>query len=210
MVSHEPLEAGDDLPVAARVELHFDGEFGCGGPEFGESDELRQGERLAGDVGQGRAPPQRLGAPQAGGGIVEVAGGPGGACLLHQPLEAGAVEGLGVDVQGVALAPGDQQPGPDRPAELRHIVLQHAEAGAGRAAGPEVFDQLVPGHDLAVVDEQVDEQRPLLGAAGLDGLTVPHHLQGAQHLELHRRHITSGSPRFPGDESGPEAFRERV
>jgi hypothetical protein len=73
----------------------------------------------------------------------------------------------------------------------------------GGLGGPEVVDQLLAGDDLAVVHEQVHQQRPLLGAARLDGLAVPHHLQGAEHPELHERHLRAR-------ESRPEASRERA
>ena len=56
---------------------------------------------------------------------------PGRRAPPAQPLEPDAVEGLGVDVEGVTLAPRGEQPGTDRLTQLRHVVLQHAEAGGG-------------------------------------------------------------------------------
>jgi hypothetical protein len=164
-----------------RLQFRFDGHR----PQPVQTGDLGLGEGLSGHIGQRRTPPQ-LKCPAD---LFNCSGGVAGperrTGVLGQPFEADAVEVGGLHLECVALAAGDDHARPQGLAELGDVVLEDAETGGGRAAGPEVFDQPVPGDDAAVVDEQVQEQRPLLGAARFDGLAVPQNLHGPEDPELH-------------------------
>jgi hypothetical protein len=55
LLEHHPLELADHLPVPAATEVEVDRQLDGPEPQLLEATDLRGGERLAGDVGEGRA-----------------------------------------------------------------------------------------------------------------------------------------------------------
>ena len=93
MLGDEPLELPDQLPVPAGGEAGVDRQLGRVQAQLLEAPDLAGGERLAGDVGQGVAPPQ----PERLARLL----------LLDQPFEAHGVDPLGVEAQLVTAPMGD-------------------------------------------------------------------------------------------------------
>jgi hypothetical protein len=153
----------------------------------GAARRLLQGSSLAcGQAQRLRQQPQRP-SRVAGGGAVGVAG---------QPLEPGRVDQLGVNLQPVAGRPCGQPRGhrPERPAQRPHPALQGVGRVAGRAVAPQVLDQPVGGHHPPGVDQQVGQQRTLLGPRHGDWRRAVEHLQRPQDPELHHASVPTANP----------------
>ena len=185
VLSQAGFQGGGHLPVAAGGERAFGFELDCASPQLAQPDDLGLSERLAAHVGERRPPPQRQCAAHELGRARDVASREGGPRAREPLLEADAVDGLRDDLDGVARPTGGDQLRPECLAELGDVVLEYSKPRGRRAVRPEVVEEALAGHDLVVVDEQVDEERALLGAERLDGYSIPQHFQWPQDPELH-------------------------
>jgi hypothetical protein len=201
MLGHSGFPRADRFPVPAAGDLRFEPELDGDGPQLVEAADLGLRERFGGDIGQRRSPPQPQCLAHDLARMRGVTRLERRSALLDQAFEADAVDTVGVDVEEVAGASGDDYRA-QHPAQLGYVVLEHARAGRGRASRPQVLDQAVAGHHLAVMDDQVDQQCPLLGAARRDRLAIVQHLHRPQDPELHRAKRKTVSRGPPGAADG--------
>ena len=111
-------------------------------------------------------------------------------------FEAVQVEPAGRDVQHVARRARDEHRvaaavRAERLAEPRDVDLERVAGGGGRVVGPQLLDQPIAGHDAVGLQQQDREQRPLLGAAEREPVTVRADLERAEDAEV------DGSPGRP-------------
>jgi hypothetical protein len=196
MLSHQSLQAAQHLIVEAEGELGD--ELGLDGrhPQLLEPADVREGERVVGDVGQCRAAPelQRLVDREERPGRVLVAEGLPG--LIKQPLETDVVHLLPVDGQPVAEPAPYEQLAVDPPpaarlellTELVDVGVQHLDRAVGRRLSPDRPDEVRLGDLLVRLEQQHDQDRPLLGPPQLERASVDHDLKWPEHPELHLAH----------------------
>jgi len=122
-----------------------------GGPSFLLERVAHPGGPVAADAGQRLAPPQRVRLPQQFGGRLVVTAGGQGVGLPAQPAELVHVNGLGIDLEQIALSPS-QQPQvvadglAERGPEPGHVDRK-ALAGLGWRLGvPQPVDQGLGRH----------------------------------------------------------------
>ena len=173
MLGGERLELRDQVWPATEREICLDPFLENRQPPFLEAADLLPRETGVGDVGQGRATPQREGVDQ-----------------LPAPLAGEALETLGVELVGfdpdrVPGRPG-RDPVPAQPSpEVGDVHLKRLLGGVRRALLPQGVDQPVPRHDLIGMEEQHGEERPLLRAAEIERLPAGDHLQRAEDPKFH-------------------------
>jgi hypothetical protein len=95
------------LPVPSGGDPCFEPEFDSDGPQLVEAADLGLCERLGGDVGQHRSPPQPQRLAHRLARMRGVTGLERRSALLDQAFETDAVDIVGVGVQEVAGASGD-------------------------------------------------------------------------------------------------------
>lgn len=98
-------QPGDEPVVPTKGELGFDPLLGGGQAGFGQADRLPLGELDAGQLGQGRPPPQRQGLAQHLVRLGRSAGRQGGPTTGDQRFEAVDVDVRRRHVQQVARGP---------------------------------------------------------------------------------------------------------
>src|SRR5215211_4255877 len=98
MLDHERLEVRDELGVGAPLQLRLEQLFSRRRLQFLEPLDLALGERLVGEVGQGRPPPERKCLAQA-------------FPPAYRALEAVRVDELPVELEHVTRRASDQQVG---------------------------------------------------------------------------------------------------
>ena len=204
LLGHRLLETPDDGAVAAEGQLGVEAVFHDGGPALLESHDHRLDRDLAGQPGEGRAPPEGEGFVEAveGGGDVARLGRP--ATLLGQRLEAEHVDGVALDPQEVAGRLRRQDPGraPGGAARFQSapkagdVALEGAEGGGRRLVAPHAGDEAIDGHHPARFEHQVGQHGPLLGAAELERVAVAEDLERTEQAErerARRRWVHGGS-----------------
>ena len=169
---NERIELGDERGVAPGVEVGGDASVESGQAALLEPCSLRLGERLVGDVRQGRPPPEREGLRQR--------------AVLDEPLEAVDIELAVVHTQEVARRTSDDAIGAERLPQRVHVHLQRALAARRRLLAPDPVDQAVHRHDLVRVEEEQRQESPRPGAAERHRHTVvTQDLERPQQPELH-------------------------
>ena len=134
-------------------------------PQLLEARHCAPRDRLVGEVGERRAPPE-------GDRRLEIVGGVGGALLAErllgardEPLEARQVELVRVEADPVAVAEGLDAVGADRAAQAVDVDLQRGPRGVGRLLAPDRVDETLPRDDAAAVEKELGEDGALLRAA---------------------------------------------
>jgi hypothetical protein len=113
--------------------------------------------------------------------------------LLGRRGEAAGVRGLGRQVQPVAGRLGAEHGGGSagaavrlqQPAQPGDVTVQGGGHGCWWTLAPHQVDQPVQGDDLAGVEGEGGQQRSLLLRAEVHLGTGMHHLEAAQHPDLH-------------------------
>ena len=108
----QPLEPEECLLLAAGGQIGVDGQLARAQPQLLEPADLGGRERLAGDIGQGRAAPQLEGRARGVARLAVVAAG-----LLDEALEAGGVDRIVAHPQLVAPPVRD---------DLGVVAVEHA------------------------------------------------------------------------------------
>ncbi len=141
MLRPEHLQLADHLPVPSEGEVGLDPFLERPEPQLLETIDVGGRERLVGEVGQRRAPPQRERLPDAVGRGARVAARELPACLLHAAFEAVGVELTVRDAEQVSAAAG-LQPAPalvrtvEGPAQARDMRLERLARGGRRRLPP--------------------------------------------------------------------------
>ncbi len=155
-----------------RLQLQLDSEPS----QLGEPVYLGLSELLVGHVGEGVAVPQRQGRRRRLSHGVDVAR----ITRRSRSFEAG-LQLVDIDddvvTSGVARAHRSHRLSTEGTAQLGDVVLQDPRSGRRRIVTPQVVDQAVPTERLPPMDEQVDQQRPLLGAGRLAPAAVARHFE---------------------------------
>ena len=195
MVGSHLGQPGHELGVVAEHQLRLHPFLPCREAELLQPGRLGHGERLVGEVGQRRAPPQGQGLGQAGRGHLGPSVGGGPPALVHQPLEPGGVEVVGTDVQHVAGLPALEQwvaAGGQHLPQPGDLDLDRPGGVGRRLAMPQVVDDAVGRHQPAGVDEQQRQQGPLLRPPEVERTSLVLDLDGPEDAELHRPESTAG------------------
>ncbi len=149
MQADQRLQLGDQLVVAAEGQLRLDAGLEGGHLQLVDADQLGPGDPGGGGhVGQGGSAPQRQRLAQQVGGPHRVAARQRPPRLPVEVMEAVQVEPLR-----------------DHLAQRRHVVLQRLPDGRRRLLAPDGLDQLVGGHHLVGVQQQLGQQHAVLDAA---------------------------------------------
>ena len=197
------LELGDQFAVPAERQLRLDPLLESGEAQLLQPGDLARGERLVREVGQRRSPPQRERLGAASEPPAPVGRRPGRLPLLEQALEAAGVDGVGLDIEGVARSPGGDRDGQagQRLAQPVDVALER-HRGRGRCAvPPDLVDEVVEADGGVGVDGEEGQHRPLAQAAEDDG-SFAHHGERPEHPDL-----TPVSPLPPSAIGGPPTAR---
>ena len=175
LVRQQGLDLRQHFAVAPGVEVVIDRDFGRARAQILEAPDLRSGERLVGDVAQGRPPPQAQRLPRG--------------ALGEQPLEAARVHPVAPQLQliatptrgdGVVLAVRGH-----RLAQPRDVDLHHLGRRRRRLLAPEPVDQALGRDGRAGVERQHRQQGARLRTAEDDSVAVRAHLHGSEQVYLH-------------------------
>ncbi len=149
-----------------------------------EAPGLGRGEGL-GELGEGRAPPERerLGEPL--GCRARVPAREGLAAAAQQLLRPEGVELLGSDVELVPRRARDQHPRRQHLAQLGDVDLDHLGGGVRGLLAPEVVDQPRDRHGPPGAEREHGEQGPLLAASEGDRVAAVEDLERPQGSDLH-------------------------
>ena len=166
----EGLELGDEVGMAAELELGVHASLQEGEPELGEPGRLDQHDGEVPEVGQGIASPAGQGLAVEVDGLRRVVGRqvPGS---VAQGLHSAEVDG---DLRGqlIAAGPGGdgvrEIEGPEGLADLQHQVLEDLRGRPRGVVAPDPVDQGGLGHHGVAGQGQDRQDRPLLGHAELD------------------------------------------
>ena len=153
MLADEGIDFGGDLLVATGGEIGVDGEFGRLDVELLEASDLRRGERLVGQVGEGGAAPE---GERLASGVDPLPGFGRATGFGEQLLEAPDVDAAGIDAQLIAApAREDLRAGVvERAAQPPHVVLHHLGGAGRRVLAPQTLDQVVSRHDAIGFEPQ--------------------------------------------------------
>ena len=172
MLGDRGLELGHDGGVGAQLEAGVRLQLEGGEPQLLEPRRGRPRHRLVREVGERRPRPERQRAPD----LVLRLGGPArrqrALGLREQPLEARRVELVGLEPDPVAAAVSLDPVRAERAPQPVHVHLQRPVSRLRRLLAPERLGEVPVRHDLAAVQEQLGQQRPLLRRPERDGLPV--------------------------------------
>ena len=166
-------------------EVRVDRELRGGEPQLLEPADLRDGERLVGDVRERIAAEQRERLARR----ARRALGRGRARRLgDQPLEAAHVDQLAVDPQLVAAPARDDLRSAlagQRAAQPPDVVLHHLGRARRRLVAPQALDQPVRRHRSVGLEPEHRQHRALLRPADRDGLVVDAGLERPEDADVH-------------------------
>ena len=181
----ERLELDDEVGVAAEREIRLDPIFEGGQPELLEPGDLAPRKVFVGEVGEGRASPERERLAESSGGRLSGPVGDRAPAIGEQLLEALGIELARLDSEHVARRLGYEHLAAQRPPEVGDVPLDDLAGGRRRIAAPEPLDQPVGRHDLVPVQQQDREQGALLAAAEGDRPAALGNLQGPKDAVFH-------------------------
>ncbi len=181
------LQLGHELDVAAEREIGVDSFLQRHEPKLLEPRDLRLREGLVREVGERRPAPERKRLAQSRRRTRCIPGGQALPAFVCEPREAVHVHSQRIELEHVAgRAPGDRLR-PEHLPELRDVHLYRMRGRVWRLARPEDLDQLIDGDDAARVERQCCQERPRLGAAECDSLSLPRHLTGTKKPDVELR-----------------------
>jgi hypothetical protein len=180
------LQLVEDLGVSLQREIRLHPFLERCEPELLQPGAGRLGEWLVPEVRQRRAAPEAKRLPEACGCVLGLPGGEGCSAFFHESLEAPQIDVLAVDAQQVAGEAGDECFASDGPAEAVDVRLDQTRGSRARLVPPELVGEPLGRHDLARVEEQKGEQRPLPITAKLYGRAVALDFERAKNRKLHR------------------------
>jgi len=187
------------LQLADQLGVPAEGQVGVQALLEGDQAGLLEGwcrgpaQRLGGDVGQRRSPPERQRPAELFGRLASVTGGHGPPAAVGRLPEAVPIELARLDPEQVAARPGQQHrrrpvrlSGPvQRPAQPGHVALEHVAGRRRRCLSPQLVDQPVGRDHPAGVEEESSEHSPRLRAAHVKPPAAVPHLDRPQDPELH-------------------------
>lgn len=205
----QALQLAHHLGVAPQGEVGGDAGFGRLAPGLFEAGDRAGGERVVGEVGQCRAPPQgECGAQAFGGGFVTALGGEVLGFGRGQ-LEAAEVGRLGRHDQRVAGPLGHEVAVGEQPLDPGDHGFERALVAGRGITLPEAVGERLDGEGAAGVEHQLGQHRPALrptqgqrravGAERRDGAEdeVP------RLLALHSCSLQGPAVRVPAPTSAP-------
>jgi hypothetical protein len=157
-------------------------------PQLFEPLALDLHEALVGEVGEGRAAPERRRLPESRGRGRGVSGGASSASRIDELRAPDGIDVPWLDGEDVAAGPG-LEPGGLGAEDLAQVRDVHPEASGGglhRRGRPHLLDQPLGGDDLVGVEEQQRERRPLLAATEGHQPAVDAGLQRTEHPDVQR------------------------
>ena len=196
MLADQDLELLDHLGVAAERELRLDPLLQRRDPQVLQASDLREGERLVGEVRQRISAPQRQRLLELG--PAESARSPASSARPGRgPLEAVQVEPLGIDLQLVAALARDDRAGaaassePASALRRREMCICSVLAAPPARAPPELVDQPVACERLVGVEQQQREQRARLAPRKREPAALVEDLEWAEDAEVHADAVTT-------------------
>jgi hypothetical protein len=178
----ELFELADHLLVTAECKVCLEPVFQRGEPQLVEPPDLLLRERLVGEVGEGRSPPESerlLQPPRSAGRLRRTR-------LLDECLKPPCVDALVVDAEGVPGHLRHEHAVAELPAEPGDVPLHVLRRGGRRLLAPQLVHERVDRDDRAAVQEQDGQQRTGLARGKLEQLAVPADLERPEDPELER------------------------
>ncbi len=161
----ECFELGHQLVVTAERELGLEAVFQRRDVEFVEPCDLVLREPLVRQIRQRRAVPECKCRVQTVQRVGVITGRQGCPALGEEPLEAVAVELVGLEGEAVGAADSSNRVRRQLLAQGRDAVLQHLRRGRRRLVAPQLVDDHVPRQRHVAVQEQESEDSALSRAA---------------------------------------------
>ena len=161
MLGDQGLELTHQRLVAAERQVGLDAVLDYDQMQLVEPGDLVLSERLVGEVGQGRPATEFERPSQVLGGAVRVALVERLTPLSGEALEAVGVHLIGIDLERVAAAAGDEHALAELLAKPRDVDLNGLDRRVRRSLAPEFVGDPVGRDDLAPVNEQDRQHRPL-------------------------------------------------
>ena len=168
MLGDERLQLGDEVGVAAELELGLDSILRRGRPQLLEPGRLCPRVRDVGAVGERRPTPKTECLAEGHRRLCRLAGPEVRPGLIDDPLEPVRVQLAGLDDEEVAGAPRHEHVRLDQLAQLRDAVLDHLRGRGRGVAFPELVDQAIARDDLVAPEEENRHQLALVDSAHRD------------------------------------------
>ena len=181
----EALELADHLSVFSDGELRLDPVLERAEPLLLQPRGLGLERRLTGEVGERRAAPQiqRVVERADGGTRVDRQQAPG---VSQDRSEPCGVELRRLRLEAVARSAPLEPFGAERLAQVRGVALERVAGRLGWLIAPDLVDEHLGGDEMVGAEEQVGEDRTLLGSAERDrAVAFLEHLDRPEHPELH-------------------------
>ena len=148
MLGHEGLELADEVVVAAEREVGVDPALERRDAKLLELEDRRLGERLVGEVGEGRSAPQRERLAQLVGCDSVVRCRERATTVLDEPLEVMGIDRVGLDLDRVSAGLRHEDVGREHAAQPRHESGERVRRRLGRMVAPQILDQAIARNDL--------------------------------------------------------------
>ena len=185
MLCDQDVELTDQGAMAAERQVGLDSVFERVQAQLLEPADLVLGEGLVGEVRQRRPTPETQRLPQGlrGAAVITALD-----CLA--PRSGEALKPIGIDLVGVGLervapATGDEHALAELLAQVGDVDLHGLGRGLGRALAPELVDDPVDRDDLAPMKQQDREHRALPGSAKGNRSPIDQNLERTEDAEFH-------------------------
>ena len=179
------LQLGNQIVMTAQRELRPDPFLHGHHAKLLEPRGLHLGERLVGDIREGRAAPEPERLPQHRRSVLRLAGRQVDAGACEEPLEPVDVQLVRLDHEPIAAALGRDALLPETLAQRMHLDLQGVGGCRRRTFTPDRVDQPVTRDDLASLQKKAVKQQHLPAGAERHRAAVVEDLEGTEDAELH-------------------------
>jgi hypothetical protein len=176
----EAFELRDELAAETLLEVGVHASLQHVQAALVEAPDLRLGERLEAELGEGRAAPEGERLPKERRAAVRALEG----CGRRELLEAAGVRRVGGDPEHVTGLPRGEHVRRQQLADLRDEVLERRRRGARRRLAPELVHEAVDRDDLVRVDQEEGEEGALLLPAERDRPAVADDLERTEDPEI--------------------------